>query len=280
MGIAPEATLIDVTVAGDDGISYVSDVITGIEWVIKERVTYNIRVMNLSFVSSVPESYRTSVLAAAVERAWFSGILVVVSAGNSGPNSMLYPPANDPFVVTVGASDTVGTSTPYDDRLAPWSSYGITQDGHVRPDVVAPGRSIVAPLSYYDAGLVEGRPDRVVDNGYLRLSGSSMAAPIVSGIAALAFQAHPEWTNDQVKWLLMHTAIQLGDSGNPLPGQGAGAVDAKALLQFQNTPGFANQGLMHSDLLVVADGSTTYSSANWSTANWSTANWSTTIVDE
>jgi serine protease AprX len=275
IGIAPESSLIDVTVAGDDGVSYISDVITGIEWVIKERTTYNIRVMNLSLVSSVAESYRTSILAAAVERAWFSGILVVVSAGNSGQNTMLYPPANDPFVITVGASDMMGTVLPTDDRLAPWSSYGITQDGHAKPDVVAPGRAMIAPLSYFDAGLVATRPDRVVDSQYMILSGTSMSAPVVAGVAALAFQAHPEWTNDQVKWLLMNTAAKLGDQQNPLPGQGAGLVNAAAIVTYRNPPSFANQGLVRSDLLVVANGETVYTSANWSTANWSTANWST-----
>ncbi len=275
IGIAPEVTLIDVTVAGDDGVSYVSDVVTGIEWVIKERATYNIRVMNLAMVSSVAESYRTSILAAAVERAWFSGILVVVSAGNNGPDTMYYPPANDPFVITVGAADTLGTPDRADDRLAPWSSYGITQDGHVKPDVVAPGRAIVAPLSESKARLAEKKLQRVVDRTYLRLSGTSMAGPVVAGVAALAFQAHPEWTNDQVKWLLMSTAFPLGDPANPLPGQGAGLVDAAAVVEYSGTPAFANQGLIRSDLLETADGTTVYSSANWSTANWSTANWST-----
>ncbi|MDW8215732.1 MAG: S8 family serine peptidase, partial [Roseiflexaceae bacterium] len=272
IGIAPEVNLISVKVANDEGVSYVSDVVAGIEWVIENRQSLNIRVMNLSMVSSVAESYRTSVLAAAVERAWFNGILVVVSAGNGGPNTMRFPPANDPFVVTVGASDTMGTFSRTDDRLAPWSSYGVTQDGHIKPDVVAPGRAMVGPLSFSSAVLA--RSDRIVDNQYLRLSGSSMAAPVVAGVAALAFQARPEWTNDQVKWLLMHTAFRLGGA-SPLPGQGAGLVDAAAVVQYSGTPGFANQGLIRSNLLTTADGSNVYSSANWSTANWSTANWST-----
>ena len=85
IGIAPEANLINVKVSDDDGMSYVSDVVTAIDWVIANRTTYNIRVMNLSLLSSVAESYKTSTLDAAVERAWFNGILVVVAAGNGGP---------------------------------------------------------------------------------------------------------------------------------------------------------------------------------------------------
>ncbi len=285
IGIAPAATLIDIKVTDDNGKSFVSDVVAAIEWVISNRVTYNIRIMNLSMVSSVAESYRTSILAAAVERAWFNGILVVVSAGNNGPDSMLYPPANDPFVITVGAADMMGTPDRADDRLAPWSSYGVTQDGHVKPDVVAPGRAVVSLLSESKARLAENRSQRIVDTHYLRLSGSSMAAPVVAGIAALAFQTRPEWTNDQVKWLLMNTAFKLGDPANPLPGQGAGLVDAAAVVQYSGVPAFANQGLIRSDLLVTTDGSTAYSSGNWSTGNWSTGNWSTvnwstSVVDE
>ena len=96
-------------------MSYISDVVTAIDWVDANRATYNIRIMNLSLLSSVAESYKTSTLDAAVERAWFNGILVVVAAGNGGANTMQYPPANDPFVITVGATDTMGTPGRGDD---------------------------------------------------------------------------------------------------------------------------------------------------------------------
>ena len=273
VGVAPNANLINVKVSNDAGVTYISDVIDAIEWVIANRETYNIRVMNLSLISSIAESHRTSLLDAAVERAWFSGIMVVVAAGNNGADTMKYPPANDPFVVTVGAADSLGTIATADDQLAPWSSYGATQDGFAKPDVVAPGRHIVAPLA---AGSMLGSqfPERVSDTTYLWMSGTSMAAPVVSGVGALAFQAHPEWTNDQLKWLLLHTSAPLGQ----LPGQGAGEVDAAALTGFAAAPGLANQGQQISELLIGPDGATAYvgqASANWSSANWSSANWST-----
>jgi subtilisin family serine protease len=98
-----------------------------------------------------------------------------------------------------------------------------------------------------------------------------MAAPVVAGVAALAFQAHPEWTNDQVKWLLQNTSTALNVSA----GQGAGEVNADALVRYSGTPGYANQGLTISDNLVTTNGAVAYNSASWSTASWSAASWST-----
>ena len=279
IGVAPRANLVNVKVADDQGGTYVSDVVNGIDWVIENRATHNIRVMNLSLVSSVAESYSTSMLCAAVERAWFSGILVVVAAGNAGVNTLAYPPANDPFVITVGASDSMGTDGQRDDTVAPWSSYGVSQDGISKPDVVAAGRYMVAPLASSGSVLAQQLPDRIVDQHYIRLSGTSMAAPVVAGIAALAFQQHPEWSNDQVKWLLMQTATGLGTTAGTIfmsyPGQGAGEVRADRVLSYGATPGFANQGVTISAQLVGPSGATTYAtSSSWSSSSWSSSSWS------
>ncbi len=275
IGVAPEANLINVRVSDERGRSLISDVVSAIDWVVANRQTYNIRVMNLSLISSVPESYKTSVLAAAVERAWFNGIFVVVAAGNAGPNTMIYPPANDPFVITVGASDQMGTTSWADDTIAPWSSYGITQDGFIKPDVVAPGRYIPSPLASTASTLGVTYPTRIVDGSYIWMSGTSMAAPVVSGLAALAFQAHPEWTPDQVKWLLKQTANPLPNAQLVPQSQGAGSVNAAAVTGYALTPGFANQGLIINNYLVPSTGGIVYDSASWSTASWSTASWST-----
>jgi serine protease AprX len=276
IGVAPDATLIDVKVADERGASYTSDLVMAIEWVIANRETHNIRVMNLSLVSSVAESYKTSTLAAAVERAWFSGILVVVAAGNAGAGTLAYPPANDPFVITVGASDTMNTVANGDDTVAPWSSYGTTQDGFSKPEVVAPGRMIVAPLTSASSVLGLALPGRIVDGSYMWLSGTSMAAPVVAGVAALAFQAHPEWTNDQVKWLLMQTATPLGLAGDstPLPGSGSGTVNAPAVVEYAGTPQLANQGIAISEQLIGPDGALVYDNSSWSSSSWSSSSWS------
>jgi serine protease AprX len=152
--------------------------------------------------------------------------------------------------------------------------------GHAKPDVVAPGRYIVSPLASSTSTLATTFPSRIVDSNYIWMSGTSMAAPVVAGIAALAFQAHPEWTNDQVKWLLMQTATKLGTTDPvtgtfvPLPGQGAGLVDAQGVVRYAGTPRYANQGLTVSSQLKTPDGTTTYSSSTWSSSTWSSSTWS------
>lgn len=279
IGIAPEANLISVKVAGDNGMSYLSDVVRGIEWVIANRQIYNIRVMNLSLISSVAESARTSILAAAVERVWFNGIFVTVAAGNSGPNSLQYPPANDPFAVTVGATGPESAINPSNQVLASWSSYGTTQDGFSKPDAVAPGRYITSVLAAGESSLARSFPQRIVDGSYLWMSGTSMSAPVVAGVAALAFQAHPEWTNDQVKWLIQNTSTALS-STTPAPVPGTKLINAAAIVSYVGTPGVANQGIAINQQLVGPNGATSYtpsgsSTASWSTASWSTASWST-----
>jgi hypothetical protein len=129
-------------------------------------VRYDIQVINLSMTSTVPESYHTSLLAVAAEHAWFNGILVVVAAGNRGPDSMYYAPADDPFVVTVGATDSNGTVKAADDWIAPWSTSGSNPDGVTKPDVVAPGCLIVSTLAP-GSDFQQDYPDRVVDRNYI-----------------------------------------------------------------------------------------------------------------
>ncbi|MBI3977089.1 MAG: S8 family peptidase [Chloroflexi bacterium] len=271
IGIAPEANIINLRVSDELGMSYLSDVVNAINWAVDNRQTYTIRVMNLSLVSSVAESATTSVLDAAVERAWLSGIFVVVAAGNYGPNTLLYPPANDPFVVTVGAADTMGTLNQADDTIAWWSSYGTTQDGYTKPDVAAPGRWIIAPMASKTATLVQAAPNRVVDGSYLWASGTSMAAPVVSGIAALAYSMNQMLSNDELKWLILNTAVPLVGSGS-----GAGEANATAMFSYTGPVGLANQGLPISPHLTTAGGATTYSpTSSWSTSSWSTSSWST-----
>src|SRR5207253_7684977 len=133
-GIAPGASVINVPLAQPRA----SALVNAIDWAIANRKAYNIRVLNISAELAGSGSYLTNLVDAAVERAWFSGIVVVVAAGNDGPGTMTHAPANDPFVITVGAYDDRGTLSTADDMLTDWSSRGKTLDGVSTPDGVAP----------------------------------------------------------------------------------------------------------------------------------------------
>jgi serine protease AprX len=252
----------------------------GMQWIYDHKDTYNIRVVNISLTDSVVESYNVSPLDAAVERLWQRGIVVVVAAGNGGrsPQS-LAAPGNDPFVITVGAADDQGTSSPYDDTVASWSSSGTTVDGFAKPDLVAPGVDLLAPLPVPNTYLAQAYPQNLVttSNGSqaFRMSGTSVAAPIVAGAVALLLQDEPWLTPNQVKYRLIRTARSM----NGATGSGAGMLNISSAVQSDWLFSSANGGISFSATiayLTSAIGTTAkWSTAKWSTAKWSTAKWST-----
>jgi serine protease AprX len=224
-GIAPSASLVNLRVLDQNGQGTDSQVIAAIQRAIQLKNTYNIRVMNLSLGRPVYESYTLDPVCQAVEQAWKAGIVVVVAAGNNGrfqPTSgygTITSPANDPYVITVGSMKPMGTPTRSDDLVASYSSKGPTVIDHiVKPDIVAPGNLLVSlnglgtlynqypsnrvPLSYY----VQNGSSSISSAAYFTLSGTSMAAGVVSGIVADLLQAQPSLTPDQVKARLMKTA--------------------------------------------------------------------------
>ena len=205
-GAAPGAKLVSIDVMDDQGMARTSDVIAAADWILSNKAKYGIRVANFSLHSSVANSFMYDPLNKAVERLWFANVVVVSAAGNygraDGPSGVPYAPGNDPFVITVGASDTGQSVATRDDVAAPWSAYGYTLDGFAKPDLAAPGRYMVGPVPTTSTLYTE-RPDHIVSPGYIELSGTSFAAPIVSGIAALILGRHPEYTPDQVKGALM-----------------------------------------------------------------------------
>jgi serine protease AprX len=227
-GVAPGAHLISVKVAGYNGATDASVVIAALQWVILHKAQLNIRVLNLSFGTDAEQPYAIDPLDFAVEQAWKAGITVVVSAGNGGPNAgTIEKPGDDPYVITVGAVDTKQTTTASDDTVAPFSAHGPTQDGFVKPDLVAPGISIVSvrdPNSTVD----QLHPAARVGDSYFKGSGTSQAAAIVSGVAALMTQRNPLLNPDQVKSALMRTATKLPGQ----PGSGAGEVNAGAAVNL------------------------------------------------
>jgi serine protease AprX len=286
IGIAPQVTLLNLRVNDATGAAATSDIMNAILWVVNNQSTFNIRVLNLSLISSVAESYTTSPLDAAVEYAWLKGIAVVVAAGNLGPNSALYAPANDPYVITVGATDDAGTVTAADDTLAAFSSYGVTQDGFIKPDLVAPGRHLVSTVAA-GSTIATTYPQNLVGTQYVMLSGTSVAAPQVSGIAALYLEAHQGIRPGQLKGVLKTTAHGFGLLGTVPVGAGAGYADAVAAINYNGTIGNLDGGLDPNNYLkvmylaannlpagtVVSWGSVSWGSVSWGSVSWGNIVW-------
>lgn len=263
-GTAPNANLIEVKAADDTGRATTLDAIYGLQFIVDHKSDYNIRVVNLSFRSTSPESYTTDPLDAAVEQAWFDGITVVAAAGNMGaaPDAVSYAPGNDPYVITVGATDEQGTGYPYDDTETSWSSQGVTQDGVSKPDVLAPGAHIVSTLAP-GSDFADLCPSCVIGGAYFQASGTSLAAPIVSGIVADLLAAHTDWTPAMVKGAIVNTAL-------PLYGGGA-EVRAMAAYWATDDRLVSDQGLTANQLIDPNTGALDYSAASWSAGSWSTA---------
>ncbi len=271
MGIAPKTNLVNLRVSDDEGAAEESDVINALQWALDNKSRYNIRVVNLSLNSSMPQSYHTSPLDAAVEVLWFNGIVVVVSAGNNG-SADLYPPANDPFVITVGAANDMGTADLSDDIVAHFSAYGVTENGVNKPELVAPGANIVAYLSgNQQLTLGEEHPANRVNENYFRMSGTSFAAPIVSGAVALLLQSQPYLTPDQVKYRLMSTANKSWPGYDPVKA-GAGYLDIYALVH-DGTLENADTGMVASQLLWSGNQPVTWESVSWNSVSWNSVSW-------
>ena len=277
IGVAPQANLINLRVNDGTGGAPTSAIMNAILWAVVNRNTYNIRVINLSLQASVQESYRTSPIDAAVEYAWLKGLVVVVAAGNSGPNSALYAPANDPYVITVGATDDQGSVATTDDTLAGFSSYGVTQDGFTKPDFVAPGRRIITTLAR-NSSFALNYPSFLVGSQYIRLSGTSVAAPVVSGVAALYIESNPTVRPGQLKGVLLATANRLGVAGS-----GAGYPDAQHAITYIGLVGNADHGLDPNDYLKVlymaAHSLTVLPVVSWDSVSWDSVSWDTVSWD-
>jgi len=265
---------VSIKIDDDQGNATVLDAIYGLQFAVDHKDEYGIRVVNLSLESAVAGSYKTDPLDAAVEAAWFHGIVVVAAAGNRGhdADAVRYAPGNDPFAITVGAVDDRGTRGIGDDQIAKWSSQGTTQDGFAKPDLTAPGSQIVSTIAPGSA-YVQQCPSCVVDGAYFRAGGTSMSAPVVAGVVALVLQAHPDWTPDQVKWALVNSSRLLKSR--------LGEVNAFSVLAPDSwrIPS-ANRGIAKNSLLDPATGDIDYTRSSWTRSSWTgatgglTANWS------
>ena len=243
-GIAPGAHVVALKVLDGAGRGRISDVIAALDYVVSNKDALNIRVANLSVATGVYESYNSDPLTLAARSAVEAGIVVVAAAGNNGrrPDGRtryggITAPGNAPWVLTVGASSHMGTVDRADDTIAAFSSRGPTAiDRAAKPDLVAPGVGIES-LSDPDSSFYAAKSPYLLSGTvatsylpYLSLSGTSMAAPVVSGTVALMLQASPSLTPYQVKAILGRTA-ESSPRYDRLT-QGAGFLDAKRAVEL------------------------------------------------
>ena len=241
-GAAPGANIISVKVAGFDGSTDVTHVLAALQWVVAHKDVYGIDVLSLSLGTDASMDYRLNPLNLGAEMVWKSGIVVVTSSSNRGdaPGTVTSP-GDDPYVITVGASNHEGTVSLGDDRVPLFSGRGPTaSNGIAKPDVVAPGVSTVSlnsPGSFIDQnyGATAALP-----GGYFKGTGTSMSTATVAGVVAQMLQSNPGLSPDQVKYRLTETAKPINDTDPNVAGNGV--VDAYGAARSAAT-GAANQNV-------------------------------------
>jgi serine protease AprX len=286
-GVAPEANIVGVKVLDGTGQGRSSAVMAGILWAVAHKDRYNIRVMNLSIGSNPAAPADFDPIAKAVEFAWRHGITVVCAAGNEGefgPGGILSP-ANSPYVITVGATDTRQTPSLSDDAVTYYSSVGPTLwDETAKPDLVAPGNRLVSLRvrdSYIDANYPQNLipvgsyapADPDTDPDYVMLSGTSASAPVAAGVAALMIGQDSRLSPDDVKVRMMKTA-------DPLRGasrfqQGAGLLDAdEALASSAEARGYAlSEDVGDGTTILSEDDYATWDQTAWTKYGWTKFRW-------
>ena len=213
-GIAPESKLVSVKVLDKNGKGKIVDVIAGLNWILKYKDQYHIRIVNMSVGATNLNNKDERVLIEKVEKLWNEGIVVIVAAGNNGPEkNSISVPGNSKKIITVGAYDD--NKPVYIDRtqsVVNYSGRGPTKECIVKPEILAPGYRI---MSCSNNGKYEVR------------SGTSMSTPIVAGMCALLMSKYPEMTPNDVKKTIYETAIDLGLPRNK---QGWGKLNLQKFL--------------------------------------------------
>jgi serine protease AprX len=288
-GATPQANLVSLDVMDDNGVARTSDVVAACQWILANKSKYNIRIANFSLHSATKSNFTRDPLDRAVEKLWFGGVVVVAAAGNYGnptaPSGVLYAPGNDPFVITVGAIDIGGTKNRNDDVNAPWSAYGRTLDGFMKPDLAAPGRYMVGPVPETSTLTVE-RPDKVTAPGYIQLSGTSFAAPVIAGAAAQILAKHPEFGPDQVKGALMVATKPVDDAALGSVGVGELQMGRSWMIAHPPNPNKALDQFVKPDpsgdpvpafdavsWYDAAKANSSWDSVSWSDVSWNDAAW-------
>jgi len=245
-GVAPNAALVGIKAFDGTGKGTYADVIRGIDWALQVKDQINLKVLNMSFSGPVRSYYWEDPLNQAVMKAWQAGIVVVASAGNTGPDPMtIGVPGNVPYIITVGAMTDNYTTNNSDDKITTFSAAGPTVEGFVKPDVIAPGGHLSGLMSF-DTQIVMEHPEFHDGGRYFEMSGTSQAAAVVSGVVALMLTNDPTLTPDEVKCRLMdsaHNAIKSdGTLAYSVFQQGAGIVNVTDAL-LSSASSCANQAL-------------------------------------
>jgi serine protease AprX len=272
-GVDPSARIVSLRVLNERGVGTVRNALAAFDWLLRNRRTYGVRVVNLSWGAPQRLSYDRDVLAAAAESLWFAGMTVVAAAGNDGPAPQtINTPGADPFVITVGSVNQKGTLPTSDDRESTWSSNGPTLDGFAKPDLLAPGENVVSlrvPGSFLDQWYSDHTTS--TGPGYTTMSGTSVSTAIVSGTAALLLAANPLYGPTQVKSVLVSTAKKIRGSKTP-------ELDPAKVLDSRLRPvrwtanAFVRPSLL---LLKVIAGQISGTNITWENLTWESISWET-----
>ena len=218
MGTAPCANLVIIKALDHQGNGTESDILAAMQWVLDNRKYYNIKVINLSLGIKAEEPYKDDPLVRGANAAVAHGLTVVTAAGNNGPGECtINSPGVSPYVITVGAADLSHCQRVSDISIARFSSRGPTRNGESKPDLVAPGVDIIS---------LDSRNPK----GYSSQSGTSMAAPVVSGAAACLYSKYPNLTPFQVKQILTRDTLPIEKENRYA--QGYGLLNYKIFLDL------------------------------------------------
>lgn len=262
LGVAPGSHLVSVKVADADGHTSLDRVLAGMAVIRETREALGIRVVVLALggpADDIPDP-----LEEALEQLWAEGFVVVVASGNDGEDAVSEP-GTSPYLITVGAVDDAGTADPADDTLPDWSSRGQGRQGVTKPEILAPGRSVVSVRIAGSSADRENRTSRV-DGQWFRGTGTSMSAAVAGGAAALLLDANPDLTPDQVKGGLVA-------SSRSLAGSTAGVIDVPAAIALGSSA-TANTDLEPIAVPTDPDGDPdTWDGKSWIGTSWSGKSW-------